>query len=98
MRPETQCVLITARRVHWLSWLPTPYNDYLFQHLAGDSAIDLTVHYRNRVLSSHPWQSALAEGYRARFYNLLFGLDWHLLSLVLRNRRAFFLVAGWDHP
>ena len=88
----------TARRIHWLSWLPTPYNDFLFRHLAGDRAIDLTVHYRSRVLSSHPWQSALAEGYRARFYNLLFGLDWHLLSLAFRDHRAFFLVAGWDHP
>jgi len=87
-----------ARRIHWLSWLPTPYNDYLFQHLAGDSAIDLTVHYRSRALSSHPWQSALAKGYRARFYNPVFGLDWHLLSLIFRDRCALFLVAGWDHP
>ncbi|HYS88772.1 MAG TPA: glycosyltransferase [Bradyrhizobium sp.] len=87
-----------ARRIHWLSWQPTPYNDYLFQHLAEDSAIDLTVHYRSRVLSSHPWQSDLAQGYRARFYNLVLGLDWHLLSLAFRDRHAFFLVAGWDHP
>jgi len=87
-----------ARRIHWLSWLPTPYNDYLFQHLAGDSTLDLTVHYRNRVLSSHPWRSPLAEGHRARFYNLVFGIDWHVVSLALRDRRAFFLVAGWDHP
>jgi glycosyltransferase involved in cell wall biosynthesis len=87
-----------ARRVHWLCWLPTPYNDYLFQHLARDRAIDLTVHYRSRVLSSHPWQSTLAEGYRARFYNLVFGVDWYVLSLIFRDRQAFFVVAGWDHP
>ena len=86
------------RRLHWFSWQPTPYNDYLFKHLARDRAIDLTVHYRIQGLSSHPWKSAFGKGYRARFYNLVFGIDWHVLSLAFRDRQAYFLIAGWDHP
>lgn len=88
----------TQRRLHWLSWQPTPYNDYLFQELAKDPALDLTVHFRSRVLASHPWQSALAQGYKSRFYSLILGVDWHVVWLAFLDRQAFFLVAGWDHP
>lgn len=83
--------------MHWFCWHPTPYNDHLFQHLAKDRSIDLIVHYRSRTLASHPWQSALAQGYSARFYAVLFGLDWHVISLALNDRGAFFVIAGWDH-
>jgi glycosyltransferase involved in cell wall biosynthesis len=89
--------VLTPRRLHWLCWQATPYNDFLFQRLAADPMLDLTVHFRSRVLASHPWQSALAQGYRSRFYRLTFGIDWCLIGLALRDREAFFLIAGWDH-
>jgi glycosyltransferase involved in cell wall biosynthesis len=92
MTPES-----ARRSLHWLCWQPTPYNDYLFQHLARDPTLDLTVHFRSGVLASHPWQTALAQGYKSRIYQLTLGVDWHLIHGALRDRGAFFLVAGWDH-
>lgn len=40
----------------------------------------------------------MVGGYRARFYRLFLGLDWSVASLAIRDRRAFYFVAGWDHP
>jgi glycosyltransferase involved in cell wall biosynthesis len=88
----------TKSRVHWLGWQPTPYNDSLFISLAAEANIDLTVHYSNRVALSHPWQTKLAQGYRARYYRCVLGIDWHVLSLAFRERDAFFVIASWVHP
>jgi glycosyltransferase involved in cell wall biosynthesis len=84
--------------LHWLTAQPTPYNDYLFRSLAPELCVDLTVHYRVPSLASHPWKTAFGQGYRCRFYKAFFGIDWHILAIALKNRRAFFLIAGWDHP
>ena len=72
-------------RLHWLAWQPTPYNDFLFRNLAADPALQLTVHYRSRVVASHPWTAALAQGYDAHFYAPFLGIDWHLVRLALRE-------------
>jgi glycosyltransferase involved in cell wall biosynthesis len=88
----------SRRRLHWLCWQPTPYNDYLFRHLARNLQIDFKVHYRTGVPASHPWQSALAKDYPARFYEPFMRVDWHVVSLAWRDPQAFFLIAGWDHP
>jgi len=85
-------------RLHWLSWQPTPYNDFLFQTLSADPEIHLTIHFRERALASHPWQSNLAQGYRSRYYHRVLGVDWYVLSVAFRERDAFFVVAGWNHP
>ena len=87
-----------VRRVHWISWHPTPYNDCLFEALARNSLIDLLVHYIKPTLTSHPWKSTFAITYHARIFRLLGGVDWHLQSLVFRNPEAYFLVSGWNHP
>lgn len=86
------------RRIHWLSWQPTPYNESLFRFLAQERAIDLMVHYRSEGVASHPWKSAMTQGYRTRFYRMFLGLDWRVASLAIQDRRAFYFVAGWDHP
>lgn len=88
---------ISARSLHWLCRQPTPYNDHLFQGLENEPSLELTVHYRNHILPSHPWRSTLAQGYRARFYKTIFGIDWYLLSLAMKERRAFFVIGSWDH-
>ncbi len=89
---------IAVRSLHWLCRQPTPYNDHLFQGLEGEPSLDLAVHYRNHVLPSHPWRATLAQGYRARFYKPIFGIDWYLLSLAMKERHAFFMIGSWDHP
>jgi hypothetical protein len=75
-----------------------PYSDFLFRSIAAHNALELTVHYRSRLVPSHPWKSRLGEGYCVRYYSAWLGVDWYVVSLALAERRAFFLVAGWDHP
>ena len=87
-----------SHRIHWLTYQPTPYNDYLFRHLDADKQIDLHVYFRQISVSSHPWKSNLAEGYNSQVYNPVLGVDWGVVSLPLRDPQGFFLVAGWDHP
>jgi glycosyltransferase involved in cell wall biosynthesis len=87
-----------SRRIHWLCYQPTPYNDYLFRNLDADSEIDLNVYFRQTKISSHPWKSNLAQGYNSQVYNMTFlGIDWDIVSLPFRDPRGFFLIAGWDH-
>jgi glycosyltransferase involved in cell wall biosynthesis len=88
---------LRPRRVHWLSWQPMPFNDYLFQNLAKDPNIDLVVHFRSKTLASHPWKSGLGCGYSARYYATVCGVDWHLMLTALKERHAFVVIAGWDH-
>src|SRR5262249_18359101 len=57
----------------------------------------LTVHYRERVVSSHPWRSPLGHGYDARYYRRLLGGDWRLLGLAVRESGRLFVLGGWDH-
>jgi len=82
--------------LHWISWHPTPYHDYLFRSLAAEPEINLSVHFVKQVLSTHPWQSKLAQGFNSRTYDRILGLDWHLLRLAMRERRSFFVVSGWN--
>jgi glycosyltransferase involved in cell wall biosynthesis len=82
--------------VHWLCWQPTPYNDFLFRRLSQE--VPLLVHFRERVLASHPWKTPLGEGYPRRFYQTRGGIDWTVATLPLRDRVALYVVGGWDHP
>ena len=84
--------------LQWLCWQPTHYNDFLFRSLASDPEIDLTVHFREQVLASHPWQSELASGFRSRLYQRRMGLDWKLLRLAIQDKRSFFIIGGWNEP
>lgn len=84
--------------LHWFSWQPTPYNDVLFRELAGSTKFSLMVHYRSRVLSSHPWRSPLCQGYPARYYVPRLGIDWRSLRLAFTDKNTIFVIAGWDHP
>lgn len=94
--PET--LKPNSYRIHWLTYQPTPYNDYLFRSLDADDEIDLKVYFRQIGVSSHPWKSALAEGYKSQVYNMVLGVDWQVVSLPFRDPQGFFLIAGWDHP
>lgn len=83
-------------RLHWTCWQPTPYNDLLFEKLARLPDLGLLVHFREMVLTSHPWQSALAQGYASRVFQPRGGIDWTLVRLAARERYATFVFGGWD--
>ena len=86
------------RRVHWLAWHPTPYNEPVLESLAKNPVIDLVVHYLRPILSSHPWTSKFGNAYRFRICRSVTGIDWHILLLALRERESYFFVAYWNHP
>lgn len=84
--------------LHWLAVQPTHYNDFLFRSLAADPEIDLTVHVRKQGIASHPWKTKMGQGFKSRNCRRVLGLDWHLLSLGLRAKNSFFVIAGWNEP
>lgn len=83
-------------KIHWLTWQPTPYNDYLFRSLAAHRDIELTVHFVAPILDTHPWRSQMAQGFHSRICKPIRGLDPHLLSLLLREKESFFIIGGWS--
>lgn len=83
--------------VHWLCWQPTPYNNYLFNHVSVVAGLDLTVHYRASVVTSHPWRESGAILYRNRTYDEALKIDWHLIRVALKESGSVFVVGGWDH-
>jgi glycosyltransferase involved in cell wall biosynthesis len=94
---KPEIIKSNSRRIHWLCYQPTPYNDYLFRNLDADNEIDLNVYFRQIAISSHPWKSDLAQGYKSQAYNTVLGVDWNVVSLPFREPHGFFLIAGWDH-
>lgn len=84
--------------IHWLCEHPTPYHHFLFQTIAEDPEINLTVHFRERALGSHPWQSDMTSGFKSRYFQRTLGLDWNLLKLAVREKSSFFIIAGWSKP
>lgn len=87
-----------SHKLDWVTWQPTPYNDYLFRSLSADPALDLTVHFVAPVLATHPWRSEMAQGFRSRVFREHSKLDLHCLGLAARDRNRFFVVAGWQQP
>lgn len=85
-------------KIHWLCNSPSPYNDYLFRNLNADSNINLTVHFKEKNVASHPWSEPLAQGFQSRYYNKFLGLDWEIIKIAIREKGIFFVVAGWNHP
>ena len=84
-----------TRKLYWFAPHQTPYNDYLFRHLAN--AIEgFEVIYRVGSLSSHPWKTPLGQGYRHRSYQPFLGLDWRVTLLPITDAKAFFVIAGWN--
>jgi len=86
------------RALDWICGQPTPYNDFFFHSLSADPDIDLTVHFTESALPSHPWKSPMAQGFRSRTFRRRFGLDWHMLRLANGGTKSFLVVAGWSEP
>lgn len=66
--------------------------------MSEDPDIDLTVYYRDRLSENHSWRTLLGQGHKAKYYKLVLGLDWSVLGAAVRDKEAFFVIAGWEHP
>ena len=82
-------------KLDWITWQPTPYNDFLFRTLAADEELALTVHFVAPILPTHPWKSEMAKGFSSRVFHQRAGLDLRSLQLAVRDKNRFFIVAGW---
>ena len=87
-----------TRALHWVQDSPSPYNAALFRALAGDPALDLTVHYIRGAAGDRPWRTPLTEGYRWRAFHRTAGVDWALLRRAIRDRDGYWLVSSWYEP
>ncbi|MBF9022618.1 glycosyltransferase [Rhodobacterales bacterium FZCC0069] len=85
------------QHIIWFSAHPNSYNDFLFSRLGDQDGVCLEVVYRQRVLSSHPWQSPLGEGQNLRYYKPVFGVDVKSLAVAFKYPNSLVVVAGWDH-
>src|SRR5262249_35069911 len=85
------------KKLNWICRQPTPYNDYLFRSLASESQIDLTVHFVEDFLPTHPWKSKMSYGFKSRAYRPFFGLDWKLLRTAFSDD-CFHIIGGWNEP
>src|SRR6185503_17960754 len=88
---------LISRRIHWVSWQPTPYHNYFLAGLAKAHSGNVVVHYLKRVIASHPWKTVTPIGYQSRYCHMRAGLDWYLAWLALTERRSFFVIVGWNH-
>jgi glycosyltransferase involved in cell wall biosynthesis len=84
------------RALHWLTDVPRPYTSVLFRALSGGLGLPVTVHYRDRAMSTHPWKTSQQEGFVSRFYRPALGLDVKLLLTAIRERDAMMVVGGWN--
>lgn len=80
--------------LHWITPNPTPYNNHLFEAVAGCPDFDLTVHFLFGASDAHPWKSNPTGEFRTRTCKP--GLDDQLLRTALGDRNAFFMLGGWN--
>ncbi len=79
------------KRILWISWHSTPYNDYLFNQVNND--YDLTVIFIKSKLISHPWEnhSSLTFKYVCLDQNICKCFQLLIKKYDLR------IVAGWNN-
>jgi glycosyltransferase involved in cell wall biosynthesis len=82
----------------WICALPTHYHIFFFRTLAQDLEIDLSVHFMRISQPSHPWKSRSEQGFPARAYHRVLGIDWQLLRTAITEKNSFFVIAGWHEP
>jgi len=82
--------------IQWVTWQPTPYHNYFFEHLAQDHSVNLLVHFLKRVVPTHPWKTVVPDGYKSRFCKMRMGVDWYLIWRGITEKKAFFVIVGWN--
>jgi glycosyltransferase involved in cell wall biosynthesis len=88
---------LTIPKVHILTIHPTHYHEYFFKALAREKDLLLQVHYLEAVLSNYPWKTEMRQGYDSRLCTPFFGIDFKLLGLIWKDKKALFFVAGWEN-
>lgn len=83
-----------ARKLYWISPVPTPYMDYLWRHVLA-AIPTTTVVVKNFASGAHPWKSKMGEGYPLVSADKK-GLDFSVFRLA-KERDAFFVCSGWEN-
>ena len=81
-------------KLNWICELPTHYNDMLFNEIAKNQSIDLTIYYMLKNLNTHPWKNSL-RNYSFNFYKRFIYVDWRLLVKALTESKSIWIIGGW---
>jgi glycosyltransferase involved in cell wall biosynthesis len=59
---------------------------------------EYTVHFQFGAAEDRPWRASLRERYRSRVFSRRFGIDWHFVKLMAREKYACFVMCSWNDP
>lgn len=81
--------------IQWFGEHITPYWNTFYRHLAQRSGIDLFVHHRVGIPSTHPWKFEVDMGYRNRnFLRPLVVPDFPSIRSVVTGHNTLFFFVG----
>src|SRR5437867_3681358 len=83
------------RKIIWLAVLPTPYNNFLLQHLKRDQNLAIKVYYSTKFSTEMPWKMQYTDDDH-NFFDRRAGVDWSLVAAAFQDRDRLFLVVGWN--
>src|SRR5215472_109671 len=84
------------RNIMWLAVLPTPYINFLFQHLKKDQDLAIKVYYSDKSWTGLPWKTQYTDD-DDNFFDRRVWVDWSLVAAAFRDRESLFLVTGWNN-
>jgi len=84
------------RNIMWLAVLPTPFINFLLQHLKRDQDLAIKVYYSNKSWNGFPWKTQYTDD-DDNFFDRRAGVDWSLVAAAFRDRDSLFLVTGWNN-
>ncbi|MFK8163477.1 MAG: glycosyltransferase family 4 protein [Lewinella sp.] len=85
------------RKLIYLGVQPTPYTQYLLEHLRKSEKFEIEVYFTFEVISDLPWKNKLVHP-EDRFFKRKFGIDKEIVKMAYREKEAMFYVLGYNEP
>ena len=80
----------------WYSPSPSPYNSYLFHHLADLVEVQLKAVFHDSEAQGRPWSEDFLKGLNTYFLKKTFGIDFRFLISSILRKKQIIVIAGWD--
>lgn len=84
------------KKLHWLCNSPSPYNNFLFDHLANNLPCEFQVHYLQMDGTEH--QSLIKAHNNFKWRIITNGLFDKVLLREALNKESLFVIGGWQKP
>ncbi len=82
--------------VVWFCSTPTPYNNYLFEHLRRRLGARFEVVFQMAGVEQAPWKTLDNAREWTRVLRKRLGVDWQTVREFGRRRDAMLVMAGWN--